>query len=98
MASAIIARMPTASMISSSVNAPRPRILTRSINIKFDLARLQNAVAGPFRGESDQTEVGQLQAFLVFQSGGDRFLRQLHLAKSRLDFIFLGLIRLTRCG
>src|SRR5215211_1033434 len=99
MASDIIARMLTASMISRSVNAPpRALRLTRAVNIKFNCARLLHVVAQPFRRQRDTVDAWDFEVLVVFQASGYGFLQDMHLAVVGRDFQLLLRIGKTRRG
>src|SRR6202030_4566907 len=93
MASDIMARIATASVISISVK-PLRRIglTTQAINIKLEMQRLSHASARPLHGQSDQANAGKLE-IVFFQSSRDSFLDQLHWTISGIDFCFRGRIR-----
>src|SRR5437016_9504996 len=83
MASAMVARIATAMMISSSVKA-RSR-LTRTINIKFDLLRLFSAATPPLRRQRYPIHTDELRSVILLQIGGPAFLDQLHDSVTGVD-------------
>src|SRR5205807_1995949 len=91
MANAMVARIATAMMISSSVKA-RAR-LTRTINIKFDLLHLLGAAACPLRRQRHPIHADELRSVILLQISGRRFLDQLHDPVTRVDVEFLRWIR-----
>src|SRR5438128_6520499 len=83
MASAMVARIATAMMISSSVKA-RARS-TRTINIKFDLLHLLGAPASPLHRQRHPIHTGKLDPIIFLQSSRPSFLDQLHDSVTGVD-------------
>src|SRR5436190_14658407 len=91
----MVARIATASVISSSVNPPcksagrRFFRSTRAIHIKLDLPRLRGPVAFPLRREGNKIDPVQLSAVRFGQTGGRGFLDQFHRTITSVDLEFL---------
>src|SRR5437667_7403118 len=83
MPSAMVARIATAMMISSSVKA-RARS-TRTINIKFDLLHLVGAPASPLRRQRHPVYTGERGAVIFLESSRPSFLDQLHDSVTGVD-------------
>src|ERR1700737_3231018 len=96
MASAIVAKIATAMMISSKVK-PRRR-LTGTINIKLDLLRLLGATALPLCCERDPIHTGELRSIIFLQFSRRTFLDHLHDAVTGVDVEFLCRIGKSRRG
>src|SRR5438270_3233727 len=96
MASAMVARIATAMMISSSVK-PRWR-LTGAINIKFDLLRLLGAATRPFHGQRHPVYTGKRGAVIFLEFSRRRFLNHLHDSIAGVDVEFFRLVRRSRRG
>src|SRR5437763_16865856 len=87
--------MPTASMISSRVNARCARCLTSPVDIELHFAALRDAVALPLRGQADLHDSLDLEILLVLQRRRRALLNYLYRAEAGLDVELFLLVRLT---
>src|SRR5947209_8594104 len=87
--------MPTASMISSSVNARYARGLTSAVDIELHFAALRDAVALPLCAQRHLRNSLHFEILLVRQRRGHTPLNHLHRAEAGLDVRLLPLVRST---
>src|SRR6202011_2588640 len=96
MASDIKARMATASMISSRVNADLRLSLAATIDIKLHGLRLPGPATRPFRFEGDQVDAGELNTVLFRELRRHALLNQLYRTVTGVDLRFLGRVGKAR--
>src|SRR5476649_1162343 len=97
MANDIVARMTTASMISRRVN-PVLLVLTRAVDIKFQLLALLGSAALPLSSKSHAHNSGQLGPVIFSHRGRCRGLNQPDDAVTAVDFYLTRRIGNARCG